>query len=495
MLYESNIVRWKATAADAHFQYLDGKLLLLFRNTDLMCYAFNDSSVIYNTEGIYDPIEFRWAGQGGKVPWNRVGLPENEVYATLGDYRLRTQFSKFDADSVLFYNPKLFPEPQFGKFAENVQYFKDTISASYPRFESYNKRYVLKDIFSGVDYEGGYAFHGARFMGTGDLKNPASFHFKYKGETAVRITSPSFTIRPDRISSSMARLVIYLDEDSLFHPGLEIEFREKTRTLSAYTVEIGTGKSRFFNTYHGVDVAAEELHWNMTEGKIKFRTSAGMSGASECYFESRDYFSKSNFDRLKGIDAQHPLFAIRQYSQRVGRKEIGLDEYARYLRMDPVQVMMQLIGLANQGYILYNIEQGEFVVQDRLASSLMAMAGLTDYDVMTFYSATSAGTPNAEIDLGTLNMDVFGLQDAIQLSDSQNVFIYPDKGQVTMQQNRSFVFSGMMRVGQFRFVVKDAHFNYQKFIIDAPDIRSLTFSVRSFDPTTWMPEDNAKDTG
>lgn len=482
MLYESNIVQWKVTGSDFRFISEKGNLMLDFRATDLICYAFNDSSVIYATEGTYDPSDFRWIGLGGKVTWSRAGFGENEVYATLGSYKLKTQFSKFSADSVLFYHQKLMPEPQLGKLSENVQHFKDTLSVSYPRFESYNKHYVLTDIFRGVDYEGGYEFHGARFIGSGDLNNPASFQFKYKGKVAVRVSAPSFTIRADKISSSMARIVIYLEDDSIYHPGLEIEYRDDTRELSMYTVEVGTGQSRFFNTYHGVDMAGEELHWNMNEGKIVLRNQAGMSGASEAYFESRDYYSKVRFDEMRGIDAQNPLFPLRSYSQQVGRKNITLDEYAAYLRLDPVQVMMQLITLANQGFIDYNIDKGEFVLKEKVANTLMAFAGLFDHDVMRFYSATTSGVPNAEIDLNTLNLEIYGLQDRIELSDSQNVFIEPDHGHVTMQQNRSFVFSGNMRIGLFRFIVKDASFNYQDFSIDAADIQSLTFYVNSFDP-------------
>ena len=482
LIYESNIVSWKATSSDCHFMFDDGKVSLIFRNADLICYAFNDSSVIYDTEGIYDPVDFRWQGKGGKVTWSRVGFGDNEVFATLGNYSLRTQFSKFDADSVLFHNARLFSDPQLGKLSENVQHFRDTMSASYPRFESYDKRYLIQEVFRGVDYEGGFAFHGSKFLGSGDLNNPASFQFKYKGEVAARVTSASFTIRPDRLASSMARVVIYLDQDSIYHPGLKVEFKDNTRQLSMYTVKVGTGQSRFFNTYHGVDMAGEELHWNMDEGKLLLQTTAGMSGAGEAYFESRDYYSKVRFDQMRGIDPQNPLFPLRQYQQLVGSKQISLEEYARFLRIDKVQVMMQLITLANQGYIDYNIDRGEFVITDKVANTLMAFAGLIDYDVIRFYSATTVGLPNAEIDLNNLNLEIYGLQDAIQLSDSQNVFIEPDKGRITMQKNRSFVFSGLMRVGLFWFYVNEAHFDYSNFAIDAPDIRSLTFDVYSFDP-------------
>jgi hypothetical protein len=483
MLYESNLVRWQAGSSDYHFFTDQGKLKLDFRSTDLVCYAFNDSSVIQGTGGIYDPGDYRWYGVGGRVNWKRAGMDEHEVYADLSNYSIRTQFSKYNADSVLFYHKKYFPEPQLGKFSDNVQFFRDTASVSYPRFESYNKWYVVPEYFKGVDYEGGYAFYGARFMGTGDLNNPASFTFRYKGNTVVKVTSASFTIRPDKFSSDKARVVIYLDKDSIYHPGLEVEFRNNDRRLSMYTVKSGTGESRFFNTYHGVDIAASELHWNMDEGKLQFSNEAGISGASQAYFESRNFYSKRRFDDLQGINTQNPIFSIRQYSQSVGgRKTITLNEYSKWLRMDSVQVMMQLITLANQGFVEYNIDKGEFIIRDKIANTLMAYGGLVDYDVIQFYSATSAGTPNAEIDLGTLNLDIYGLQDMIQLSDSQSVFIEPDHGHVVMQENRSFVFSGNMRIGLFRFKVKDALFNYRDFSVDAPDIRSLVFYVNSFDP-------------
>lgn len=482
MLYESNLLKWQASGSDYVFITEEGRMKVAFRITDLTCYAFNDSSVIAGTEGIYDPIDQRWTGQGGKVTWRRVGIPEDEVNATLTDYQIRTQFSKFSADSVLFYHKRYFPEPQLGRLSENVQYFKDTLSASYPRFESYNKWYVVQDYYKGVDFEGGYAFHGARFLGTGDLNKPASFTFKYKGNIVVRVTAPSFTIRPDRFSSNIARVVIYLDDDSIFHPGLEVEYRDMDRRLSMYTVESGTGQSRFFNTYHGVDIAAEELHWNVDEGKLQFRTEAGLSGASQAYFESRNYYSRKRFDDMQGIDAQNPLFQLRQYSQQNASKTFLMTDYARWMRMDPEQVMVQMISLANQGYVEYNIEKGEITLQPRVANTLMAFGGLVDYDVIQFYSATVAGTPNAEIDLNTLNLDIYGLQDVIQLSDSQNVFIEPDHGHVVMQEDRSFLFSGNMRIGLFRFKVKDASFNYRDFSIDAPDIRSVVFYVNSFDP-------------
>lgn len=481
-IYKSNIHRWRITSNDYYFLFEDGQINIVFPETDMICYAFNDSSVIYNTLGVYDPVTNRWKGKGGKVTWERVGFGSEEVFAELNNYELRTQFSRYSADSVLFHNQRLFSEPQLGKLSENVQQFRDTISASYPRFQSYSKRYVIENVFRNVHYEGGYAYQGARFMGTGDLNNPASFSYVFKGKEAVRVTSPSFTIRTDRVSSSMAQVVIYLDEDSIYHPGLEVVFNDNDRILSMYTVEVGTGQSRFFNTYHGIDMACEELHWDMEKGELRLQTAAGVSGASQAYFESRDYFSRHRFDRLRGMDVQNPLFSIRQYSQRVGRKNITLDEYAHYLRKDPVQVMMQLITVANQGYIDYDVDRGEFYVLDKVANALMSFAGLIDYDVIQFYSATVAGTPNAVIDMNSLDMDIYGLGEAIQLSDSQNVFILPDRGHITMQKNRSFLFSGFMRIGLFRFQVEDAHFDYMNFSIDAPDIRSLTFYVNSFDP-------------
>jgi hypothetical protein len=49
---------------------------------------------------------------------------------------------------------------------------------TYPRFDSYSKRLVVKNIYPDVDYDGGFGMRGNKFVGSGNAQNPAKLLFK-----------------------------------------------------------------------------------------------------------------------------------------------------------------------------------------------------------------------------------------------------------------------------------------------------------------------------
>jgi len=67
----------------------------------------------------------------------------------------------------------------------------------------------------------------------------------------------------------------------------------------------------------------------------------------------------------------------------------------------------------------------------------------------------------------------------IQLSDSQSVYIYPEKQEITFRKNRDFIFSGKIHAGLFDFYSKNGLFEYDKFKLALPTIDSMSFTVRS----------------
>jgi len=54
---------------------------VIFPVINLSCKANNDSTVIYNTRGVYYPTQYQWVGDDGKLTWKRTGLPEDDVFA------------------------------------------------------------------------------------------------------------------------------------------------------------------------------------------------------------------------------------------------------------------------------------------------------------------------------------------------------------------------------------------------------------------------------
>ena len=150
VIFKSSSTIWKSTNNRFKFTY-DKEPIIVFEEMDLKCYSKNDSATLYNTKGVYYPMTSTWKGNKGRLTWERAGLPKGEVYAEIKGYKISMKSAGFTADSALF-SSKYFKEPILGKVSENVLSNRGSEKVTYPSFESYNKRLLIKNIFEDVDY-------------------------------------------------------------------------------------------------------------------------------------------------------------------------------------------------------------------------------------------------------------------------------------------------------------------------------------------------------
>ena len=68
-------------------------------------------------------------------------------------------------------------------------------TATYPRFSSYNKYIILKNLYENIDYVGGIYVKGNSFLGQGDDKNLAELLFKRDGNVVIRTKAKSFYLK------------------------------------------------------------------------------------------------------------------------------------------------------------------------------------------------------------------------------------------------------------------------------------------------------------
>ena len=86
--YKSSVVRYASNNNNYKFEF-DGVPKVVFSNLNLRCHnRQNDSSVIYNTSGVYLPFKGVFIGKGGKVDWKRTGLKDDMVWAELEEYKI-----------------------------------------------------------------------------------------------------------------------------------------------------------------------------------------------------------------------------------------------------------------------------------------------------------------------------------------------------------------------------------------------------------------------
>lgn len=476
-IYNSQATRWVSNTDDFHFSF-DSVIKIVFPSLNLYCYANKDSSVIYGTKGIYYPLDNKWRGNGGKINWERAGFADNEVYALLGDYEINMKFAKFEADSVKFYNTNYFSSYLLGNLQEKVLSDVTEDRASYPRFNSYDKRLSIKNIFNDIDYEGGFSMNGAKLMGSGDRFQDAYLYFKKDGKIFVKTASKSYTIRKDRVSSNFASISIFWKEDSIYHPGLELKYIDITKELTLIRGLNDLSLSPFFDTYHKLDLYFEALYWKMDKSSIDFSMIKVPGRTSQAFFESANYYSEARFTKLQGIDEIHPLYRVKKYADGYQTKEIYVDDLAKQMKIAPEQVKAMLIRLANLGFLIYDADDEVVYVKDKVNEYIKALNKKTDYDIIQFQS-TVEDDVNASLSLLDFDLKIKGVP-VVLLSDSQNVFIYPSNQEVIVKKNRDFLFSGRIHAGRFDYFAKGCSFIYDDFKLNMPVIDSLSFKVLAF---------------
>lgn len=475
LLYKSSAIRWRAS--DTLFLFRNtNPVQAYFRRIDLYCYANLDSMAILGTTGSYNLLTSLWQGEGGMVTWEKAGYSRDSVYAQLGRYSIDMTFASFEADSVTFVNRIYFGFPLMGKLENSVERFINVSLLQYPRFESYQKKFILKNFYKGVDYRGGFAMLGAKLAGRGNREEPAMLTFFRNDTLRVKSTSLLYIFYPGRVVSSDASITIYLDQDSIHHPALQFLYRVPTRELSLLKSERYTARSPYLNSYHQIDMNFDQLRWRIDEPRIYFTVAPG-SARSLAIFESFNYFKQEDFDKLQYYDEQHPLVLLAKFSRYFNNATtLSAKDFANYIRKSLDNVHTLLFPLAVQGYILYDVATETIVLKEKLFDALKASTGKIDYDVLRLYSLVEAPADNAVLDLRTNDLTINGIP-KIFVSDSQNVAIVPAHSQIVMKRNRCFQFNGIVQAGLFTYFGKNFFFQYDTFKIVLRQVDSLRVKV------------------
>lgn len=484
---------------------------VIFNNVDLVCYAKRDSSIIYQTSGTYFAFAKSWEGNGGKITWQRAGFSPDSVNATFQKYDIDMKGSHFIADSVIFYNSYYLNQTLLGQLEEKVLApIKQKDRISYPRFDSYTKRFALHRVLPDIDYDGGFSMWGAKFIGQGSKEEDAFLKI-YRGDTlTLYARSKYFLFSKEKIIGQNTAVTFYIQGDSIYHPGLLFKYwsestdsikNEKigldTVIFNPRRVELirnkeGRAQSLYIDTYHNMKLDFELLVWRMDSTNLIFRMLPG-TATNKANFYSTSYFTQADFYALQGYDRFHPLIALKNFAKDsyvddfktfdatkfppyMFNSQFTALQFARWLRIDTYQVRQLLMRLSVLGYVNYNIETQVFKILPSLQDNISYNAGRKDYDVIKIESKTHGNKMNASLDLNNLDLSIWGAP-LVQLSDSQSVFIIPNGEKITMRRNRSMFFDGIVMAGLLDMFGKNFSFDYDKFKLDLDKIDSVRVNV------------------
>jgi hypothetical protein len=303
-LYNSSATIWRVPQTNFSFEYNDGKPDVKFENVDLICNSKRDSVIINKTSGFLDPVDLSWSGIKGTVTWERAGYSAGDVYAELSKYRISLQKTEYKADSVAFFYKKYFTFPLLGRLEEKVMLLTKPENALYPKFYSYQNKYILPGLFKGIEFVGGLSMQGSKLAGTGNEFEPAVLDIYDNDTLRMKLKTSQLIISADGMRSSNVKLTMYLETDSIYHPDLQFNYLESQDELRFTKSQSYTSEGPYKNTYHKIDMNFEELLWKRKSGVVLFKPVTG-TAIGQATFESNSFFNYEFFEKLQGMDDIH----------------------------------------------------------------------------------------------------------------------------------------------------------------------------------------------
>jgi len=474
-LFSSSSISWQANSSDFRIEFTDS-LRVIFGDINLMAINHIDTLTIYNTSGVLNPLSQVWSGKGGRVTWERAGLDPDVTFGLLDSYIIDLSRPEYIADSVMFTYGQYLNTPMKGRLTDRIMSSKNPSSATYPRFSSYLQELNIDRIFTDVDYEGGLSMEGAKLIGSGGEQGKARLFFYRENERWLTAESSHFVFRPQGTSSASASILFFLENDSIFHPDMQINYVANTRELSVNQNQKVISQSPWYNQFHQVDMSFAQLLWKVDNPEMRL-TMPRASSIGNANFESLSFFNRNQYQSLQGMDAGHPLLFLRNFADQNNIIEFNAEEYSKFLRRPPHQVKRQLLELTLQGFIFYDTDTDIIRLRERLYHYLQANIRRIDYDIINFASTTNAPEENAIINLATNDMKVNGIP-RVFISSTQNVNIFASNNTVTLKRNRNFLFDGNINAGNLSFFGENFAFDYDDFTINLQQVDSISLRAQ-----------------
>lgn len=453
----------------------DSSFYVTIPPSDLTAKGSGDSTVIFSTGGRFYPDTNIFYGEGGSVTWQRLNIPAGQVYVKLGRYKIDLQKMSYTIDSVNLIDHRYFQDQLIGRIENKIVAGVSPLTAGYPRFTAYELRNRIKNLYPGMDYEGGFSLQGLKVLGVGLPSQKSVLTIFNKEKPLFRLASSYFSFQSGQALGINTEASIYLGADSIYHPGLLFQFNEKQKEISLVRDGQGLSPSRFLNTYHGYDLNAELIRWQIGDTAM---TLTGLPGSIEnrASFESSDFFNVDRFNEIMIADTRHPVAVVKQCADYYHSGTYTLEDLSLFMNKAQSEVEKMLLRLSFFGFVRYNSETRIVDVQERAYDFLKKNAGDQDYDVIRFESAHEPPEPNAILSLTDNHLKVFWVR-KIEISQSRNVILFPKDGMVEILNDRDILFDGEVQGGLIRFIGKQFRFNYDDFTIQLEKVGELRMQV------------------
>ncbi len=474
---QSGGVSWYAIADSFNLIYKEKTPQVLFNQLDLLASRKTDSLYIQKTIGTFFPLENIWKGTKGQVTWERHSL-STDHYCNLGRYEINVKNTIYEVAEAVLYYPTMFQDSIKGIFQDKLVASEQI--KSFPRF-NFKKVLEIDNLGPGIKYIGSFKLHGTNVLGSGSKEAPASILLFDENEKLIfRANAENFIIQKgELITGERVEIELFVEEDSIVHPSVNLRFDIINRILSFSRGERGSDRNPFFTSFHQINIDADKVTWYIDRDSITIGEKAiavGKNSKKEVAFESLKYFSAGDYQRLQSFGAVNPISTLKVFSDMEGSKQVDAGLYAKRLnsRFNISSIQPLLYDMVSKGFIKYDKESELIDVKDKVFHYANASREKVDYDLLKITSASNDA--NAIMDLKHKDMAINGVKN-IEFSKKQRVGAIPTNKTLIVKDNRNMEFDGRLFAAYGVFEGKGFAFNYDMFNIKMDSVHYFNLFV------------------
>ncbi len=464
--------------------------IIEFEQVNFVMKTAYDTAAIDDTKGFLLLKKNTFVGEGGKFDWTTAGLTSAE-YVLFKEYNFDIRSPKLSAEGVTLHYPSKLEEPVEGVFDFKSSKRGVDGKASYPRFMSYKSNVVLKDLGDNIKYTGGFSLNGQQVYSNCVSEGKATLEIFYEGEKKLKAKARRFIFGDSVITAQPVSCTIYIKSDSITHPGLMLRYQMKDNFIKLYKNKTKFKNSPFVDSYHNMEIYTDAILWELSDTLLNL-TNVTAKNYVPARFESELFYQKLRYTQIKGLFPFHPLQLVTYHSMKKRSRKLYFNDLLESNKQNRAvtanALKSGLTALMEQGYIDYNPRTGYIFLKDKAIHYVNSARGKKDFDNISIKSIAPPGH-NSSLNLNNNELIVYGV-DRVELSDSLSVYFEPRNRIVRIQENRDFVFDGIIYTANYIFNGHDFKFSYDKFLCDLQHIDSIRFKIDVKDTVTGRTKDS-----
>ncbi len=442
---------------------------------DLVFASSQDTFRLRQTEGYYLFDKKLFRGQDGTVDWTNLGMAPDEMKARLSNYEFEVNQREYKFENVLFSQPEKIDAPVSGELSLNIRPSRNE-RGTYPRFTSYNADTPIKGLGSEkLTFTGGITYEGTNFYSRSAYEENSVVIGTHEGAMRFRTRSKDFVFNAQDsiLTSKDAELTIYHQGDSIFHPAIEFTYDYKVDLMEVETSVTGYKTTPFRSSFYNVDISGDQLTWDLNADSLDLTINSARSDVP-LMIESKDFYSNQKFQDMAQIFSFHPLIMAVNMSKNYGGS-FYTSQMARDKNLNEGLVKKTMELLMARGMVKYDRTSGLVEVLEKGFHYEEAGSKNPYYDDILIPSIIG-NAPNATLNFKDSVLTVRGVQRFL-VSDSLDVVIAPNDGQIKILKNRDIEFNGALDAGNFQFNGSGFKFKYDSFYVDMKKIDFIRLQI------------------